>query len=595
MKRSLAVALLVASFLGLLATPAFAHASLDSSSPGAGQTVAESPASVELSFDESVQVGLGGMKVFDSSGHELDTSSPRHPGDDPSRVSVGLPHLRAGSYVVTWRVLSDDSHPVRGAFVFNVERPTASKNVSGLSVILLRRESGDRAVGFLYGLARFAAFAGLLLLVGSVVFIVSVWPAGRFERRTRHLVAAGWWAAFAGTVLGLAIDGPYVAARGLGAVTDWSLFADAMDTRFAKVWLARLVLLLLAVPLVRVLFRAGDDDRLPRWWPAAAGVVALWLLGTPALAGHAGTGSWPAVSVAVDTLHVTAAAVWLGGLAVLAVAALRSRPAEELRRVVGRFSSIATAAVVVIAATGFLRALREVGSWTDVLSTTYGRLLALKLLGFAVMLALAGVSRRLVRARVFAPRERPRAVPSRVPVAPGAKGAGDDPGPGADLDTGDGDTSSTASADAHELRRLRRAVAAELLIGIAVLVVTALLVNAAPGESVASGPYAKTLETSKLWFDVQVAPAKAGVNELHLTISDPTGRGATPQNVSVRFALPSHGIAPITIPLERITASHYVAPDANLPIAGDWRMTVAARVGGTDEVAVSDTVTIRRQ
>jgi len=566
-RRLAATGALVVAFFLAAASPAFAHASLDGSTPGAGETVPRSPTAIELRFDESVQVGLGGVKVFDGAGHAVGASAPRHPGGEGSRISVNVPHLPNGSYVVTWRVISADTHPVRGAFVFNVVRATANRTVAGLPVLLLNRQSGSTAVGVLFGIARFLMFAGLVGLVGGALFLVFVWPVGRYERRTRWYVWLSWWCCMTGTLLGLAVQGPYAAARSIGAVTDTSLWGDVLDTRFGKVWLARVFVLVLAAFLLRLVLRGRpeDDEPLPIWWPAAAGLVSFWLVATPALSGHAGTGSWLVVTIAIDLVHVAAAALWLGGLGLLAVAVLPRRSLAELRVVVPRFSTLAFGAVLTVAATGFLRAWREVGSFHNLLSTSYGHLVEIKLVAFGALVAFAVVSHRIVRARFV-----------RSTDEPAGSIAGDE-----------------SSDPRREVRALRRSVGAELVIAVVVLIVTTLLVNAAPAKSIVAGPYSKTLQTPHAWFDVQVLPAKVGVNEMHFTISDPTGRGSTVQNLRVQFELPSHGIAPITIPLTRVTAGHYLAPRATLPIAGDWRMTIKALVTDTDEATVTDTVPIR--
>lgn len=549
MKRTGAFFAIVAVLLGALAAPAFAHATLDSSSPSAGQTVATSPINVELRFDENVQVSLGGVRVFDSRGHQVDTSAPSHPGGGGSRISVHVPHLGNGSYVVTWRVISADTHPVRGAFVFSVGTPTTNRNISGLSATLLNRQSGDITVGVLFGIARFLVFVGLLLFVGGVAFIVFVWPTGRFEQRARRIVWGSWLTALFGTVLGVVVQGPYDAARSLGAITNASIWNDVLDTRFDEVWLTRVALLLVAVPLVCMVFRREPERGRPSsWWRGACALVAVGLLGTPALAGHAGSGPLLALTIVFDTVHVGAAAVWLGGLIVLALVVLTSRSSVDLPVVVPRFSAIAFASVLTLSVTGFLRGWREVGSFGNLLSTSYGHILDVKLAAFVLLVALAFISHRLVRRRSLEP---------------------------------------------ASVQTLRRSVATELVIGIVVLVATALLVNAPPARSQVTGPYAKTLETSKAWFDVQVIPAKAGLNEMHFTISDPTGRGNTVQDFKVQFELPSRGIAPITIPLERITSGHYLTPRADIPISGNWTMTITALVSATEEVRVTDTVSIR--
>ena len=103
------------------AGPAFAHAQLTSTEPVGGTAVATPPANVVLHFGENVEIPLGSIRVFASpSGKQIETGAAEHAGGQGSAVSVKLPKLDKGTYIVTWRVTSADSHPVHGAFTFIV-------------------------------------------------------------------------------------------------------------------------------------------------------------------------------------------------------------------------------------------------------------------------------------------------------------------------------------------------------------------------------------------------------------------------------------------------------------------------------------------
>ena len=101
-------------FVVLFATPAFAHATLLQTTPSAGQVLTTSPKTIQLRFNESVEVDAGSVRVFDSKGNRVDTGGPSTSGQT---VTVPVREkLADGSYVVTWRVVSADSHPVQGTF-----------------------------------------------------------------------------------------------------------------------------------------------------------------------------------------------------------------------------------------------------------------------------------------------------------------------------------------------------------------------------------------------------------------------------------------------------------------------------------------------
>ena len=107
----------------------------------------------------------------------VDVGTPEHPGGDAQEVSVvDVPELEDGTYVVTWRVISADAHPVRGAFTFTVgTTSTTAKEAQGLAQRLLTDEGGDTAVGVLFAISRFGAFAGLAVLIGAAAFLAYVW------------------------------------------------------------------------------------------------------------------------------------------------------------------------------------------------------------------------------------------------------------------------------------------------------------------------------------------------------------------------------------------------------------------------------------
>ena len=123
--RLLALLALVGAIVAGTALPASAHATQLSTEPTAGGTYAASPSAITLRFSESVEVSRGGVKVFGAKDRkQVVTGKPEHPNGDGSFVTVDLPDLGDGTYVVTWRVISADGHPVNGAFTFSIGEPS---------------------------------------------------------------------------------------------------------------------------------------------------------------------------------------------------------------------------------------------------------------------------------------------------------------------------------------------------------------------------------------------------------------------------------------------------------------------------------------
>lgn len=594
----LAAGLLVVAW----AAPAFAHATLQQTSPSAGQVLDRSPRKVTLGFDESVEVALGAIRVYNSKGERLEIGSPSHPGGQQSQVQVDVPKLGDDSYVVTWRVISADSHPVSGAFTFQVGQGAAAGNLQSLTQRLLANQGGDTTVGFLYAVARFGVFASLALLIGATAFLVLVWPAGRASKGAARLVWAGWIGAVVTTVVGIGLEGAYAAALPVSDALKPSVISDVLDTRFGRVWLLRLVLLLVAIPLLRLLVnrRPVAEYPLPRWWRPAAAVLGVGLLLTPGLSGHAGTGRWVPLAIIADVAHVGGVALWLGGLVVLLAVVLRRNHLEELREVVPRFSRLALGAICVIVVSGAFQAWRQLGSLSNLRDTDYGKLLAAKLIAFGALIITAAFSREIVNRRFRVPRPSPAPVPEpRVPVTAGGPplppDESEDSGGGGD--GSDGADDDEAAEDAWEMRNLRRHVGLEAVIAVVILSIAALLVNAAPAVSVNnSGASGVTLTSSDARVDVTAIPGSPGRNELHFTAFSPEGAplaippsgGLSEVNeFQVSAALPSRDIAPIPVPVRRLGPGHYISSGVDLPIRGDWTLTVRILLSETDQAALA--------
>ena len=212
---------------------------LEGTDPGSGATVQRSPKDITLTYSEPVEASLGAVRVFDSRANRIDVGSPSHPDGKASVVRVSTPELDDGTYVVTWRVISADAHPVRGAFTFTVgSSATTAKEAQGLAQRLLTDEGGDAVVGVLFAIARFGAFAGLAVLIGAAAFLAYVWrdaaartgePAG--SSGPRGVPRSG------SRSLGFALQGPYAGALDPVKALDPSVWSDVWDTRFGHVYL----------------------------------------------------------------------------------------------------------------------------------------------------------------------------------------------------------------------------------------------------------------------------------------------------------------------------------------------------------------------
>jgi copper transport protein len=378
-----------------------------------------------------------------------------------------------------------------------------------------------------------------------------------------------------------------------------SVINAVLHTRFGVVHLARLaVLVALAGPLLRLLLKG---DRPPQWWAPAAVVTAAAILITPGLAGHAGTGMLIALAIPFDMIHLAGAAVWVGGLAMLVTAALAPRHGDDtsLRPVVSRYSQWALGAVVAIAVTGGFSAWRQVGSWSAVTTTTFGRLVLAKTIIFAALVILASRSRRIVHGDWGLPLGLARVL--KAPVA--APPSGDlspslSPGPGAAATTGKDRRPPPGRPRARRRPtqpwrvRLRAAVLGEVVLAAGIVAVSATLVNAQPARTSLALPYAAEVHAGAgVLVDVIVDPTRAGPVSIHLYTLSPAGAQIDVPEVDATFSLASAGINDLKIPLQKAGPGHYLAYNFDIPLRGTWKLQMTVRTTDIDEFN-ADQVTV---
>jgi copper transport protein len=444
--------MLLALLLGT-AVPASAHAALIRTDPADGSVVQTAPQRVVLTFSEGVLLSNDSLRVLDPHGTNVATGTPGHAAgaDSGSTATIALrPGLGKGTYTVAWRAVSQDSHPVAGAFTFSVG--AASRTTVDLSGVAA---AGGGAAAALYGIGRYLAYAGFALLVGGSVFLAVCWPRGALLRPMQRLASAGWVTLVVATIALLVLRGPYVNGKGLGQAFDLEVMRAQLETRPGAALLSRLLLLAAAAVFLAVLFgsyakREDPAERADLAWGLGIGgsVVAVGIAATWAMAEHASVGIQRTVAMPLDVVHLVSMAVWLGGLVTLLTAlwapSMAGRPVPAFA--VRRFSVLAMTAITLLVGTGIYQAWRQLGTWRAFTDTSYGRLLLIKIGLVAVVVCLAWFSRRWTAAlgsaagRGAAQAARPGEAQVRVATSGGSKA-------GAAKRARDGDGKAVAAAD----------------------------------------------------------------------------------------------------------------------------------------------------
>ena len=380
-----------------------AHASFLESEPAAGQRVDRAPARVVLEFTEPINARLTTVELIDlASGDSVGVERAKAAGRQlmlrPAR------ELTRGAYRVRWRSVSTvDAHVREGYFSFGVQ--TAAVGTQGLV-----NEGPLARSGWVRVLARLGLYATLLVFAGALLLSVllrgryggswlGVPPAARREtgidpgpaqaRAATATLVAGSLATVLGAAVAIAEGADAAGGLSLAILTDFLVANPAGMAR-------------LAVPLLV----AGGLWAARRGQCSVGAVLAACALGVIAASGHAASADIPLLAVASAWAHLLAGAVWLGGIALLAIAwgpALRGlSTAARLalaRSVLPRFGRVALYAFVVVVLTGVVNSAMELGSVDDLWTTAYGRVLLAKI---AVVVAMATVS--LTHARWLRPR-----------------------------------------------------------------------------------------------------------------------------------------------------------------------------------------------
>jgi copper transport protein len=521
------------------------HATFLRSDPPANARVEASPPTLRVWFSESVEPRFSRIEVLDAAGRRVDRGDSRRVPGEPAALEVSLTPLPLGLYVVTWETLSAvDGHVTRGSFslAVGIIPPVGVRSGDPLefspAVIL---GVVTRWVGYLAG----AAVVGLLSL-----WLLVLPPALRREAVLPLRLVL--WTAVTGLAAAAAAGFLLqIAAVSRGAFVD-TAGQLLLHTRYGVVWLARIALLVLFVPLVRL------ADRGRAAWLALAMGAAILL--TTSLNSHAAAvGS--AAAVVTDWLHLSAVSVWIGGLMGLVMVARSTtrlppdpEPWTVLARIIARFSIVASVCVGTIIATGSYLLWLHAGSVEALIETWYGRSLYAKFVLAAPLLLLGAFNLLVIRPRLAAAAGRPddrAAQPLAI--------------------------------------RFRRAIRGEVILGTAVFLVAGLLGSLPPARQtynrlVTEGPLEMGVRAADLRIAATVTPGRVGPNLIILNITGPGGPVDDAERVDARLTYLDRPLGTAIEPTLAHGGGEYIAHGPVLGLAGRWRLDVLVRRAGRDDV-----------
>lgn len=484
-----------------LAPAVQAHASLVSTDPPEGAVLPQAPETLTLTFDEPVDLSPEATRLYDAQGAEV-TSEARSV-DEVVTVTPEA-ELADGTFVLTYRVISTDGHPVAGSLTFSVGAPSDTVIPPDAAVA-----GSDPAVTAVHGVVQGVSYLALLLAAGLALFMVLLLPDSAALDQTRGRLLRVMRIAASVAVLGFLLLVPvgavYQQGTGLGGLS--SLAAWHLESIDAMLFL----LVLFGLGVASGTLTVDAPDRRDRYViPAVIGTALAGL----ALVGHTRAYGPPFLVVASDVVHVYAAAVWFGGLVGLALTLPTMAKREQLAaRTLARFSTLAGGLLVAVAVAGVVLGWRILGSWTALVTTPYGLILLTKTALVALVVAVAGWNRYRLLPHVL---------------------------------TATGHQPRVCAAD-----RLRRAVQLEA-VGLAVVILlTGFLVNQVPRD-ISAAPSAQgrgvlAATADEVQVVAHLAPRAVGSNTLVVQVQTTEGEPLEP------LATPSVSVAVGEVDLGRVT------------------------------------------
>lgn len=511
-----------------------AHSNLVSSSPGAGEVLATPPTEIRLVFSEPVDPAYTSLDLLDGTGKAILVGAGSvDPADARSLVATipaGSPLATDGLYTVNWRALSAaDGHTTDGFLSFGIgnvqAHPAGHDGGTGATAGALHGgHAGGAVAAEIQG--KVMAYGGSMLAFGLAILAWLVLrPAlGRIPRGAAYGTGIALVVGAAGCVLLLVVGADSVPGSGGGS--DYLRFAT--DSRVGQLLLARTVIGLTGGAAVLLLARFGGS-RGTGGALALAGTVGLIGLVLTAEGGHASAFTSP-VPVLMDVVHMAAGSIWLAGLVMLGAltdfgGGSRLEPGA-LQRVIPRFSALALVSVTLIALTGIY------ADWVqtrDLLGfdTPYSINLLVKILVFVLALAVGAANY---------------------------------------IDGG---------RDLGRRFSLSRRLLVELVLGVAVLAITANLTSGSPtggDRPIAIAPAASSVVSAEP-ASLALLPGRSGPNRFLAGLPAAPTEGTVVELLLQRLDQ-DLGLSRTTMRPDFTAASPTFVTDATLPVASRWDATV---------------------
>ncbi|WP_378946822.1 copper resistance CopC/CopD family protein [Mesorhizobium sp. ANAO-SY3R2] len=505
-----------------------AHASLLRSTPVEGEVIRDAPVQVVLTFSEPVTPLVA--KLLRPDGRPASLVA----GVSGADVRIALPANEVasqGTYLLSWRVVSADGHPVAGNLTFSSGTPSAAAPVAP--------ELTDRALQIVLWGAKLALYLGLFLGAGGAFALAWLTPGSRS--------GVGIVGALVG--LGLAAAPLSFALQGLDALgAPLGLFGQAMVWQTAAATSYALTAATAFIALALALLALAAEKSMARWLSlgALAGVGAAL-----AASGHASAAAPQWLTRPMVFVHGVGIAFWAGALLPLGFA--YRRKAADAGPALRRLSVTVPYVVAALIVAGLVLAFVQVGTVSALWQTAYGRLLLLKLALIVPLLLLAAANRwRLTK-----------------PALAG-------------------------QSDARR-RLVRNIGLETLLMVAILAVVAGFRFTPPPRVLAveAAEPIALHIHTAQAMAELSITPGHAGVVAASIVVMSGDFGPLDARAVTLRLANPQADATPISAGAHKPGDGTWRVDALDLPVGGKWTVAIDIEISASERTTLTGEVVLR--
>ncbi|WP_326850227.1 copper resistance protein CopC [Bacillus haynesii] len=372
MKRATLWAVLAVLCTILLPKAAFAHAYIVNSTPAENQELKKAPAEIKIEFNEAIQKGFHSITVRNSSGERVDSGKTEIDPQNAKIMTVKLkPKLKDDIYSAEWRAVSADGHPVSGTIPFSI-----GNIQGGLPKDQQNQASGLPAADTV--MERVLLYTGFSLFMGAALLQLvwhrpeNGWPGDK-RRRLKRIKNAALLLTGAAIIIQLPLQTKANAGVSwLGALQPSLLQETLLNTTGGMLWLINIAIITL---LVFCSNRKGLKSAILSLFLFAG------LLFVKSLDGHAASTSAGYMTIAMNFIHLNAASIWTGGLAMFVLFFGKDwlKPDKSLIwETIRRFSPWALASAGLLIFSGLFNSFFIIHTLDNLFGTAYGKALLVK-------------------------------------------------------------------------------------------------------------------------------------------------------------------------------------------------------------------------